>query len=75
MSKTSEIANGWKNLLKYNLGFSSWEDIKIFESRREICNACEYRDPEKDKCTKCGCPLVAKTKSLKTLCPEGYWVK
>jgi ferredoxin len=25
--------------------------------RREICNACDYRDPDHDKCTKCGCGL------------------
>jgi ribosomal protein L37E len=75
MSKIQEIADGWKNVIKHELGYSSEEDVNIFDSRRQICNACAYRDVEKDKCTKCGCPLVAKTKSLKTLCPEGYWVK
>jgi hypothetical protein len=73
VNKAKEIANGYKNLLKSTLGLSSEEDEKIFDKRREICNACEFRNAYRDTCTSCGCPLVAKTKSLITNCPEKLW--
>jgi hypothetical protein len=74
MSKAREIASGYKNLLKNQLGLSSPEQEKLFVVRREICNACDYRSAL-DVCIKCGCPLSAKTKSLSphSKCPEGLW--
>ena len=70
--KAAEIADGYKNLIKSQLGLSSENDEKVFEARREICNACEFKS-KLDICLKCGCPLGVKTKSLKTKCPEGLW--
>lgn len=73
MAKIDEIANGWKNVIKSKLGVSSEEDEKIFQSRREICNACDRRS-DLDRCLECGCPLVAKTRSLISDCPLGRWI-
>lgn len=73
-NKALEIADGWKNLAKSKLGLSSEEDEEIFKSRREICNACVNRSAL-DRCILCGCPLIAKTKSLISECPSGIWIK
>ena len=71
--KAKEIADGYKNLIKSKLGLSSEEDEKIFQSRREICDACD-RKSALDRCLECGCPLAAKTKSLTSECPLDLWV-
>jgi rRNA maturation endonuclease Nob1 len=73
MSKAKEISQGYANLLLSKLGLSSKHNEKIFKARREVCNACEHRDEEFDRCRKCGCPLAAKTKSLITECPIKLW--
>lgn len=74
MSKATEIASGYKNLLKDKLGLSSPQQEKLFVVRREICNACDHITAL-DRCGKCGCPLAAKTRSLDpdNKCPEGLW--
>ena len=76
MSKKSidfkEILNGWMNVAKSKLGISSEQDEKIFHARREICNVCEHKT-DNDRCGKCGCPLMAKTRSLITNCPDERW--
>ena len=71
-SKASEIASGYKNLLKSKLGLSSQLDEALFTARREICDACEFKSAL-DRCLKCGCPLAAKTKSYTSECPEKHW--
>ena len=73
MSRFKQIVNGYSNLVKSKLGMSSEEDEKIFKARREICNACPHKRLSSDRCGKCGCPLAAKTRSLITNCPVGYW--
>jgi len=70
--QASEIADGYKNLIKSKLGLSSDKDQKIFSARKEICDACENKS-ELNRCLKCGCPLDVKTKSLTTNCPIGLW--
>ncbi len=72
VNKFKEIVNGYSNLVKSKLGLSDEKDEEIFNARRTICNACEHKSPL-DRCIKCGCPLSAKTRSLKTNCPEGNW--
>lgn len=72
MSKLEEIMNGWMNVAKSKLGVSSNQDEEVFKARREICNPCEHRT-KKDTCGLCGCPLMAKTRSLITNCPDGKW--
>jgi len=72
LNKAEEIAEGYTNLVKSKLGLSSAQDEKIFKARREICDACSFRSAM-DRCLKCRCPLAAKTRSLKSKCPEKLW--
>jgi hypothetical protein len=72
MGKLKEILDGYKNLAKYKLGLSDEKDEEIFSARREICNACPKKT-KNDRCSMCGCPLVAKTRSLVTKCPNKLW--
>lgn len=77
-NKLGEIAEGWiNNLTPANL---LDERIKtIANTRMEICNNCEYISTRHKTlrpdvhCTDCGCPLAAKTKSLQSECPKGFW--
>jgi hypothetical protein len=54
---------------------------KVSKERREICNACEWCSTNRKTvrfdvhCTRCGCPLDAKTKCLSCKCPleEPKW--
>lgn len=56
------------------------EEIAFF--RNEICRFCEFIDTDGSKCavpgtqpccSKCGCSLHLKTRSLSSECPEGFW--
>lgn len=71
-TKAEKIANGYKNLLKSKLGLSSLLDKAIFDSRKNICEACAFKSAL-NRCLKCGCPLAAKQKSLIDQCPIGLW--
>jgi len=46
---------------------------RVVDSRRAICNKCEFRHPTQKTCTKCGCPVDEMTADLKRTCalPEG----
>ena len=72
--KAKEIAGAYANLLRSKLGLTSEEEEKIFNARREICDACDFKSAM-DRCLKCGCPLSAKTRSLDpaTKCPIELW--
>jgi hypothetical protein len=45
--------------------------------RRALCDACEHRDLEKDRCRKCGCGLSGKLLSKisweSETCPDSRW--
>jgi|TARA_X000001388_G_C2194051_1_gene108672 hypothetical protein len=65
-SKLSEIYNGWKNVV-----FPNEHIEKIAKARASICAGCEHN--VKSRCRKCGCPLVAKTRSMQSHCPLKKW--
>ena len=65
-AKVSEIFNGWKNVV-----FPNEHVEKIAKARASICGSCEYN--VKSRCTKCGCPLIAKTRSMQSHCPLKKW--
>ena len=73
INKAKEIANGYKNLLKYKLGISNKKDEEVFLARREVCNSCVRRDEKNDRCMECGCQLAAKTRSVLSKCDIGLW--
>ena len=43
------------------------------QRRRTICKACEYLDPESERCTKCGCFVSLKAWLATESCPIGKW--
>ena len=65
-AKLSEIYNGWKNVV-----FPNENVEKIAKARASICSGCEHN--VKSRCKKCGCPLVAKTRSMQSHCPIKKW--
>ena len=65
-NKFREILSGWKNVL-----FPNSTAERIHRSRAIICAKCEYN--VKSICKKCGCPLVAKTRSPESVCPLNKW--
>lgn len=66
LNKLEEIITGWKNV-----AFENKEVENIAFERAKICASCPFN--EANSCTKCGCPLIAKTRSPKSKCPEGKW--
>lgn len=72
-----EIISGWRNHIippKELKEFIS----KVSEERLSICKACEFNStPDKIKfysrCKVCKCPLIQKSKSLKSKCPVDKW--
>ena len=64
--KVSEIFNGWKNVV-----FPNEHVEQIAKARVSICGTCEHN--VKSRCMKCGCPLIAKTRSMQSHCPLKKW--
>ena len=64
--KLHEIISGWKNLIVRNP-----HTERVHKSRALICSKCEHNI--KSICKKCGCPLVAKTRSPESVCPLNKW--
>jgi len=80
MSKIQEVYDGWKNLINPDEDLKPFiEDVSA--ARMKICLGCEFHsDNVKNKsllsevrfdkhCTKCGCTIAAKTRSLLSECP------
>lgn len=65
-SKMSEILSGWKNFI-----FINDEVEKLATTRAEICAGCKFN--VNSRCKKCGCPLIAKTRSPHSRCPLNKW--
>jgi hypothetical protein len=61
-SAASHLANGMKN--------ASPETI---EERLSICDTCEFKIQEQNRCGKCGCFLGKKTQWASSHCPIGKW--
>lgn len=76
MSWINEVVTGWRNEL---IPPAKLKDaiIKMSEERMAICRDCPLNSVNKgisslvrgEYCTKCGCPLKAKTKSPTSKCP------
>lgn len=68
--KLTEIIDGWKHLINRD---PKVEEIAL--KRASICAEC----PEAKqilgvlKCDACGCPLIAKTRSMDSKCPKDKW--
>ncbi len=66
MSKLTEIVQGWKNVI-----FPNKEAEQMAIKRAVICAECPFNI--NNTCQQCGCPLIAKTRSPQSKCPEGKW--
>jgi hypothetical protein len=69
IEKFDEIVSGWKNYM-----FKSEEVESIAKKRLITCLNCEHITKNK-RCSKCGCFIPAKVRSLKSKCPKGFWKK
>lgn len=67
----NNIATGWLNYIKGELGILSEEIKQKAEARLKICETCEFR--VKNSCGQCGCILTAKTKDPNSVCPKSKW--
>lgn len=61
-SASDHVKNGMK---------SANEDV--INKRLEICDNCDFKIRESNRCGKCGCFLGAKTKWESSSCPIGKW--
>lgn len=61
-----EIVNGYKNTV-----FPNKEVEKLALERALICSTCVSN--KANFCSKCGCNLTAKTRSINSNCPKNLW--
>ena len=66
MGKLQEIVDGWLHVVVKDIA-TEVESLR----RAKLCAACPYN--KKNTCSKCGCPLIAKTRSKNSKCPENKW--
>lgn len=64
--KVFEIIQGWKNYT-----FKNPHVEKIAHARAGICSTCDFNVNK--KCSKCGCILSVKTRSMDSKCPVNKW--
>lgn len=68
MDNLTEIYAGWKNYV-----FSSPQVEETAKSRMKLCVEDCDRLNNRNFCTKCGCFMPAKVRSLKSRCPLRKW--
>lgn len=78
LEKAKQIAEGWKNTIIKD------EDVEqIAAARLSVCEECEFNSKNIQStsllkrpdvhCTKCGCPLMSKTRCVSCSCPIDRW--
>lgn len=65
--RVAQFYEGWKNY-----SFPNKETEFLSNKRMKICKQCEYFTP-KGRCRKCGCFMVAKSRSKRARCPLRLW--
>jgi len=85
MENPSQVAEGWLNVVKKELGALPEDQLEEIARRRAICNECPhmsanavkagiYKSKRNDlHCSLCSCPIKAKTSSLSSTCGAKYW--
>ena len=81
LEKAKQIAEGWTNTIVKK------DEVEEVASRRlAICADCPHHSNNAktlkgyksvrvdDHCTKCGCPLMSKTRCTSCECPEKKWL-
>jgi hypothetical protein len=46
---------------------------EVQDSRRSICDSCEFYNSEMDMCEECGCLIARKIFEVSDTCPQGKW--
>lgn len=76
MGKFKEIAEGWANRI-----LKPEHVERVARTRLNICNTCHWNSkfhktmrPDVH-CTKCGCTIEAKVRSMESECPIAKWPK
>ena len=54
-------------------GQGGFELATNHSERMDICRGCEFYKAKEEKCEKCGCYMLAKTKLATAKCPVGKW--
>jgi hypothetical protein len=67
MGKLQEIIEGWANVIVKDAVVET-EALR----RAKICASCVHASNH-ITCKLCGCPLIAKTRSPKSKCPDNKW--
>ena len=63
----NNLIEGWANVISTDPLVE-----KLAEERAKICAECPFLHL-KSVCGKCGCPVLSKTRSLKSTCPLFKW--
>jgi len=74
----SKIYEGWRNTLFPPNEIKEFID-RVSTERLAECKKCPFNStPNKTKiysyCRDCGCPLIQKSKSLSSECPQKHWL-
>lgn len=67
------IAVGFLNLAKKELGVADEEVEKVAVWRYVKCLQCDKQNKEDKTCTICGCFMPAKVRAPESTCPIGRW--
>ncbi len=85
LANIDEVAAGWLNVVKEELGQLSEDEQYVIATRRSICAGCPFESTNakelahyetkrtESHCTLCSCPLKAKTASLSSVCGAQYY--
>lgn len=71
--QAKEIAAGAANLARLKLNLADADVERIHKTRMDVCFKCEFYGRELNSCTKCGCLLAIKTRSMESSCINGHW--
>lgn len=75
LQKVGNIIEGYTNIIVRDNVIEA-----IANQRKDICLGCEFKSPlvkigniQYYSCSKCHCPIDAKTRSTGEVCPIGKW--
>lgn len=68
-----QVINLGKAALGHLMSGMKEASLDLIQKRLDICKECEKYNPEKEKCSECGCYLSIKTSWDEQKCPLGKW--
>lgn len=85
LKNPKEVAEGWINVVREELGTLPEDQVEEVARRRFICSQCPfvssnakklvgYKTAREDEhCTLCSCPIISKTASMDSTCGAKYY--